>query len=180
MIGTACDNGFSIGREPRMARRRWRRRIMAAKRVQAKERSASADAPAVTDWLPPTLLAWLVPGAGHFYLKRYWHGVILLAAVAAMFVCGLLMQGRMYVPMGGNLFTTVMTYGGYLGDLCNGSLYLLAVGLGYEQEMLPGAIHDYGTKFLVCSGLLNLLAVVDTYEIASGKKQEALLPQAPA
>lgn len=153
---------------------------MPSKRVQAKERSESADTPAVTDWLPPTLLAWLVPGAGHFYLKRHWHGVIVLAAVAGMFVCGLLMQGRMYVPMGGNLFTTIMTYGGYLGDLCNGSLYLLAVGLGYEQEMLPGATHDYGTKFLVCSGLLNLLAVVDTYEIASGKKREFQLPKAAA
>ena len=153
---------------------------MPLKRVQSKARSETADSPPVTDWLPPTLLAWLVPGAGHFYLKRHWHGAILLVAVAGMFVCGLLMQGRMYVPMGGNLFTTIMTYGGYLGDLCNGSLYLLAVGLGYEQEMQPGAIHDYGTKFLVCSGLLNLLAVVDTYEIASGKKRELQLPEAAA
>jgi hypothetical protein len=29
---------------------------------------------------------------------------------------------------------------------------------------------DYGTKFLVCAGLLNILAMVDAYEIASGEK----------
>jgi hypothetical protein len=31
-------------------------------------------------------------------------------------------------------------------------------------------VHDYGTKFLVTAGLLNVLAMVDAYEIASGKK----------
>ena len=87
-----------------------------------------------------------------------------------MFFCGILMQGRMFVPTSGNIYTTIMTYGGYIGDLCNGLLYILTVALGYEQETLPGAMHDYGTKFIVCSGLLNLLAVVDVFEIASGEK----------
>jgi hypothetical protein len=31
-------------------------------------------------------------------------------------------------------------------------------------------VHDYGTKFLVSAGLLNVLAMVDAYEIACGKK----------
>ena len=31
-------------------------------------------------------------------------------------------------------------------------------------------VHDYGTKFLVTAGLLNMLAMVDTFEIASGRK----------
>ena len=141
-----------------------------SKREQGKGQAESSDLQPIAAWLPPTLLAWLVPGAGHFYLKRHWHGIVLLGAIATMFSCGLLMQGRMFVPTGGNLFTTVMTYGGYFADLCNGSLYLLTLGLGYEQEPLPGAVHDYGTKFLVCSGLLNLLAVVDAYEVASGRK----------
>lgn len=114
----------------------------------------------------PLVLAWLVPGGGHFYLKRHTHGLVLLATVAGMFVCGLLMQGRMFTPMSGDLFTTIMNYGGYFGDLCAGSLYFLTVWSGYEQEILAGATHDYGTKFLVCAGLLNLLAIVDVYESA--------------
>ena len=121
----------------------------------------------------PLVLAYLIPGAGHVYLKRRWHGLALLAAISGMFFCGILMQGRMFVPTGGNIYTTIMTYGGYIGDLCNGLLYILTVGLGYEQETMPGAMHDYGTKFIVCSGLLNLLAVVDVFEIASGEKAES-------
>ena len=34
-------------------------------------------------------------------------------------------------------------------------------------------MHDYGTKFIVCAGLLNILAMVDAYEIASGRKAAA-------
>ncbi len=41
---------------------------------------------------------------------------------------------------------------------------------GYNQPDVAGHVHDYGTKFLVAAGLLNVLAMVDAYEIAVGKK----------
>lgn len=145
-----------------------------ASQGESSGRGSTAESPApLAARLPPILLAWLVPGAGHFYLKRPRLGAALLVSIASMFVCGLLMNGRMFVPTSADLFTTIMTYGGYVGDLCNGSLYMLTVALGYEQETLPGAMHDYGTKFIVCAGLLNLLAIVDVYEIVSGKKAVA-------
>ncbi len=118
-------------------------------------------------WVPPVVLAWLVPGAGHFYLRRPIHGAVLLASIAGMFLTGLAMEGRMFTPMSGDLFTTIMTYGGYVGDLLSGSLYFTTVAVGYQQEILPGAVHDYGTKFIVCAGFLNLLAMVDVYERGS-------------
>ena len=65
----------------------------------------------------PVLLAWLVPGAGHYYLKRPWHAAALLLSIAGMFLAGLAMQGRMFTPMSGDLFTTIMTYGGYFRRL---------------------------------------------------------------
>jgi hypothetical protein len=46
----------------------------------------------------------------------------------------------------------------------------MSVWLGYAQPDMAGAVHDYGTKFLVTAGLLNVLAMVDTFEIASGRK----------
>ncbi len=81
------------------------------------------------------------------------------------------MNGRMFEPTGNDMFTQIMNYGGYFGDLCNGLLYMITVLLGYEQELIPGAIHDYGTKFMVCSGFLNLLAMVDVYELSTGSKK---------
>ena len=73
-------------------------------------------------------------------------------------------------PQGGDLFTTIVTWGGYIGDLASGMLYFFATWLGYEQGYLAAPSADYGTKFLVCAGLLNILAMVDAYEIAVGDK----------
>lgn len=121
-------------------------------------------------WFVPVLAAWLVPGGGHFYLKRWNHGGLLLFSVAGMFLFGLMMRGRMFEPADGSLFEVIVTYGGYIGDVASGLLYFLATWLGYEQPYLASQVADYGTKFLVCAGLLNILGMVDAYEIAVGEK----------
>jgi hypothetical protein len=126
--------------------------------------------PPVQQWALPLLLAWLVPGGGHFYLKKWNRGVLLLVAIAGMFFFGLLMRGRMFEPISGDLFTTVVNWGGYIGDVAMGAFYFCANWLGYEQPQLASAVADYGTKFLVCAGLLNILAMIDAYEIAIGEK----------
>ena len=136
------------------------------------ENSTAAAAPAasISKWAPAVLLAWLVPGGGHFLLKRPARGAILGASVAIVFLLGLMMRGTLFQPEGGDLLTMVIYYGGFIGDLLAGILYFLTVWLGYSQPDMPGHVHDYGTKFLVAAGLLNLLAIVDAYEIATGRK----------
>jgi hypothetical protein len=121
-------------------------------------------------WLPAVAAGWLVPGGGHFLQKRYGRGGLLLFAVATMFLFGIMMRGAMFQPQTGDLLTTVIYVGGFLGDLASGIFYLLSSWLGYSQPDLAGHVHDYGTKFLVAAGLLNVLAMVDAYEIAAGKK----------
>ena len=121
-------------------------------------------------WGLVVALAWLIPGAGHFLLKRPGRGALLAASVAAMFLLGLMMRGALFQPQTGDLLTTVIYWGGFIGNLMSGLLYLLTFWLGYNQPDLAGHVHDYGTKFLVAAGLLNILAMVDAYEIATGKK----------
>ena len=136
----------------------------------ADEKRGLISVPPPQLWAAPVVLAWLVPGGGHFYLKRWNRGGLLLFAVAGMFIFGLLLRGRMFEPEFGDLFTTVVNCGGYVGDLATGALYFLARWLGYHQEQLATAAADYGTKFLVCAGLLNILAIVDAFEISIGEK----------
>jgi hypothetical protein len=130
------------------------------------------DTPAVPArrWLGIVALAWFIPGAGHFIQKRPVRGALLLLSVAIMFLLGLMMRGAMFEPQSGDLLTIVIYYGGYLGNLASGIFYVLANALGYNQPDVAGHVHDYGTKFLVAAGLLNVLAMVDAYEIAVGKK----------
>jgi hypothetical protein len=136
----------------------------------AKEKEEKQPMPALGVWVPAVALGWLIPGGGHFLLKRNGRGALLLASVTGMFLCGLMMQGAMFQPQNGDLLTTLINTGGFIGDLCSGILYLLSVWFGYNQPDTAGHVHDYGTKFLVTAGLLNLLAMVDVYEIAAGRK----------
>jgi hypothetical protein len=131
--------------------------------------STTAAAP-TRNWFPVVLLAWLIPGGGHFLLKKPERGIALGASVTLMFVFGIMMRGAMFHPEGGDMLTTIIYYGGFLGDLLSGILYFLASWLGYNQPDMAGHVHDYGTKFLVGAGLLNLLAMVDAFEIATGQK----------
>jgi hypothetical protein len=121
-------------------------------------------------WLPAVLLAWIIPGGGHLLLKRPGRGGLIAACVAAMFLLGLMMRGALFSPMTGDLLTTVIYVGGFLGNVMAGIFYFLTVWLGYAQPDMAGPVHDYGTKFLVAAGLLNILGMVDAYEIASGQK----------
>lgn len=136
--------------------------------TNAKKIADSEAAP--RSWYGIVGLAWLIPGGGHFLLKRPGRGALVLGSVVLMFLLGLMMRGYMFQPQRGDLLTTIIYYGGFIGDLASGLLYLLTTWLGYSQPDAAGHVHDYGTKFLVAAGLLNILAMVDAYEIAIGKK----------
>jgi hypothetical protein len=121
-------------------------------------------------WFPAVALAWFLPGGGHFLLRRRLRGVLITVCVVVMFVLGLMMRGAFFEPQGNDLLTMIIYYGGFVANLSSGLLYLLSTWLGYSQPDLAGHVHDYGTKFLVGAGLLNILAMVDVFEIATGQK----------
>ena len=136
----------------------------------AEAEAVSVPRPPIKLWIAPVALGWLIPGGGHFYLKKWNRGALLLFAIAGMFIFGLLMHGRMFEPADGDTFTMLLNYGGLVGNVASGLLYFVTTWLGYSQPEMPGDVADYGTKFLVCAGLLNILAILDAYEIAVGKK----------
>jgi hypothetical protein len=138
--------------------------------AKEKDEKRRQPLPPLSAWVPAVALGWLVPGGGHLLLKRTGRGALLLVSVTGMFLCGLMMRGAMFQPQSGDLLTTIINTGGFIGDICSGILYLLSVWLGYNQPDMAGHVHDYGTKFLVTAGLLNVLAMVDVFEIASGRK----------
>jgi len=121
-------------------------------------------------WIGPVALAWIVPGGGHLLLGRRGRGAILASCVILTYAMGLLMRGTLFQPQFGDILTTIIYTGGFIGNVAAGLPYLLTVWLGYNQPDVAGHVYDYGTKFLVAAGLLNVLAMVDAFEIAVGKK----------
>ena len=126
--------------------------------------------PSIKSWVGPVVLGWLVPGGGHFLLKRTGRGGLIFFSVVSMFLLGLMMRGAMFQPQSGDILTMIIYCGGFVGDIASGLLYMMATWFGYNQPDMAGHVHDYGTKFLVAAGLLNILGMVDAFEIATRKK----------
>ena len=132
--------------------------------------TASTSVPARSPLLV-LIVAWLVPGAGHFLLGRRGRGAILCAAVLVAFAIGLLMRGPMFqLGSNGDILSRLIQYGGFIGDLATGVLYFISVWLGYSPPDQAGHTPEYGSKFIVAAGLLNILAMVDAYEIGTRQK----------
>lgn len=112
------------------------------------------------------LAGWLVPGAGHFLLKRWIRGTLLLVSVVAMFSIGLALKGKIYSPNTGELLDVL----NFAGDLGAGLMYFVAKLLDLGSSTVQIAIADYGTKFIVVAGLLNVIAAVDAHSLATGRK----------
>ncbi len=112
-------------------------------------------------------VGWLIPGAGHLIQKRWIRGLLLMAAITAMYFLGLAMEGKVYSFNTGDILDIL----GFIGDVGAGGLYVVTRAMDWGHGAIARATADYGTKFIIVSGLLNIISVVDAYHIAIGKKQ---------
>lgn len=111
-------------------------------------------------------IGWLIPGAGHFVQKRWGRGLLLMVSIVIMFVLGLMMEGKLYSPNTGDILDIL----GFIGDIGAGGLYIVSKTLDAGAGNIARATADYGTKYLIVAGLLNVISAVDAYHIAIGKK----------
>jgi len=109
---------------------------------------------------------WLVPGAGHFLLRKPFRGLLLMLSIIAMFSVGIALQGKVYNPNTGDLLDIL----GFVGQLGSGILYAGAKAFDWGHASVVTALSDYGTKFIVVAGLLNVVAAVDAHSLANGRK----------
>jgi len=112
------------------------------------------------------LAAWAIPGAGHLWLQHRLKGVVFLVALPLMFAIGLAIQGGLF-PFD---FSQPLSALAALAGVGIGVPYFIASNLGYGAGQVRAVTYEYGNAFIVVAGLLNLLVVVDTYDIAVGRK----------
>jgi hypothetical protein len=112
------------------------------------------------------ILAWLLPGAGHFALGRRWRAVVFLLIIATALGAGLMLDGNLYRVVPDRPLTILATLA------CMGlgvPYFALRFMFGYEGE-IAAAGYEYGTAFILTAGLMNLLLILDALDIASGRK----------
>jgi hypothetical protein len=118
--------------------------------------------------LTAMLLAYLVPGAGHLYLGRRARAITFFCTVVILFVIGIAIDGDLYTINHAN--GSVLRMLAALGSLGSGIIYWVADWMGVHGDMTSITV-EYGTAFTITAGLMNLLLVVDAFDIAQGRKE---------
>ena len=121
--------------------------------------------------VPKTLAACIagvcVPGLGHAVLGKWDRAVVFFGSIFIMLTLGILLHGSLFSPAFGDFFPTLK----FLAEAGLGLFYwipyLLGIGIGDPKAYT----HDYANVFIYVAGLLNMLVVVDVFDIALGRKQ---------
>lgn len=125
-----------------------------------------AEAVSAAVALPACLLAWAIPGLGHLFLRRFARGALFGVLILALFAGGLLLDGKVYRPVAGE----PLTYLAALGASGVGVPFVLVHYVGLADGQIDGPFFDYGNTFTLVAGLLNLLVVLDAFDIAAGRR----------
>ncbi len=110
--------------------------------------------------------AWAIPGGGHLWLGRREKGLIFLITLPLMFAMGLALEGRLF-PF--ELTQPLVALAAF-ADIGVGLPYFVAKAIGAGDGRVVAITYEYGNAFLIVAGLLNMLVVLDAFDIAQGRK----------
>lgn len=115
------------------------------------------------------VLAYLVPGAGHFYLGHRSRAIVFFLIIVLMFSIGLTIDGSLYTLMDSLHSGALLKLLASLGSVGSGLMYFIAAAMGPHGDVRSFTF-EYGTTFTLTAGLMNLLLVLDCFDLASGRK----------
>lgn len=131
--------------------------------MRAKEQTRESSAPAA---IPISVSSWLVPGLGHLMLGKTRRAVAFFVVVTGMFALGLYMKGELF-----HLDTSEpLTFLAGLAEIGVGLPFFVARILGLGAGLVTAVTYEYGYTFCIVAGLLNMLVMLDAYDIAVGRK----------
>lgn len=110
--------------------------------------------------------AWLVPGLGHALYGKPRKAAVLLVVLTFMFVAGLMFSGRVF-PFGTG---EPLVWLAAAAEWGLGVPRVLAALFGWGSGDVVVATYEYGNTFLIVAGLLNVLAVLDVFDLGMGRK----------
>lgn len=112
------------------------------------------------------LLAYAVPGAGHAYLGRRRRGATFFLIIATLFLIGLSLDAMLYTLGDDRQILGQLAAAGSMGS---GTFYLFGRMFGPLGDV-RSLTFEYGRMFTLTAGLMNLLLVLDCFDIGMGRK----------
>jgi hypothetical protein len=127
---------------------------------------AVADVPDSGRALMLCAVAWLVPGGGHFMLGQNRKAVVFFVVLTFMYVLGLAAGGRLFPVQ----LSDPLVFLAALAEWALGLPRVVASVAHAGQGDVVAASYEYGNTFVIVAGLLNSLVMLDTYDVAVGRK----------
>ena len=109
----------------------------------------------------------LIPGLGHALLRKWDRALVFFGCITVMFVIGLQLDGRIVNPELGSLFPILK----FIAEAGSGLLYWISLLQGFGVGDPTAYTYDYANVFIYVAGLLNMLVIVDVFDIAMDRKQ---------
>jgi hypothetical protein len=109
----------------------------------------------------------IVPGLGHALLRRWDRALVFFGCITVMFILGLQLDGRIVSPELGSLFPVLK----FMAEAGSGLLYWISLLQGFGVGDPTAYTYDYANVFIYVAGLLNMLVIVDVFDIAMDRKQ---------
>jgi len=133
-------------------------------------------------------LAWLMPGAGHLYLGKRGKAGIFFVVILLTFTAGIAMNGRVYLAGSDQPLSFLATFANaglgpldlvarnasydriiyFMPDPRNRALYTDIMDRMRRKILSP--THEYGTTFILTASLMNILLILDAFDIGIGRK----------
>lgn len=112
------------------------------------------------------VIAFLIPGGGHFLVGQLRKSVIFFVVLIAMFVIGLAFGGRLFPFQWNEPLVVLAAAAEWVLALPR----FIATVLGRGRGDVVSITYEYGNTFLIVAGILNSLIVLDALDYARGRK----------
>lgn len=107
-----------------------------------------------------------MPGAGHLLQGRTAKGLIFLVTLSMMFATGLWLDGQIFAFD----LAQPLVFLEAVADLGIGLPFVAVRAAGLGAGRVVAETYEYGNTFILVAGLLNMLVVLDAFDIAYGRK----------
>ncbi len=138
---------------------------MESERAQSGAQILSSET-GMTKTITACFAAALLPGLGHAVLRKWDRAIAFLSSITLLFVFGIYLEGKLFNPDFTDLFSSLK----FIADAGNGLLYWLCWARGMGTGAPSAYTYDFGNVFIYVAGLLNMLVIVDVFDVALGRK----------
>jgi hypothetical protein len=117
--------------------------------------------------LTACVAGYCIPGLGHAVLGKWDRAIVFFGSIFIMFTLGLQLNGRLFDPSLEDFFSILK----FAADAGSGLLYWTQWFRGAGAGDPTAYTYDYANVFIYVAGLLNVLTVIDAFDIALGRKR---------